>query len=281
MVGLRKRRNSWPVVKANQTNGNGQISATMSNPEHRPEGLQPDRLTWQVGTVDSITIETYRVKTLRLRLPNWTSFQPGMHYDVRLTAPDNYQAQRSYSIATGPETQGVIDLTVEKIEDGEVSPYLHDELIVGDRIEVRGPIGGAFTWTESMGGPLLLVGGGSGIVPLMSMLRHRDNVARHIQTLLLYSSRTADDVIYSDELAALAEVGHGLQVVHTLTRGMPDDWDGYSRRVDLEMIRNVFDRLGAVGRAFVCGPQGFVETAANAMIDAGISSERIRTERFG
>lgn len=281
MLGLLKRSRSQPDENAVQVFENGLISAPMPDAEHEPDGRQPDRLTWQVATVDSITVETYRVKTLRLRLPNWMSFQPGMHYDVRLTAPDGYQAQRSYSIATAPETRGVIDLTVEKIEGGEVSPYFHDELIVGDRVEVRGPIGGAFTWTESMGGPLLLVGGGSGIVPLMSMLRHRDNTARHIQTLLLYSSRTPEDVIYTDELDALAKAEHGLQVVHTFTRSAPEGWDGFSRRLDQQMINDVFDRLGAVGRAYVCGPEGFVETAANAMIDAGITSERIRTERFG
>lgn len=244
-------------------------------------GRQPDRLTWQAATVESITVETYRVKTLRLHLPNWVQFRPGMHYDVRLTAPDGYQAQRSYSIANGPETPGIIDLTVEKIGDGEVSPYLHDELIVGDRIEVRGPIGGAFTWTGSMGGPLLLVGGGSGIVPLMSMLRHRDKVARHIPALLLYSSRTQRDVIYCDELDALRESGNGLQVVHTFTRSVNDKNYGFARRIDVAMIRKLLDRQDPVQRAFVCGPQGFVETATNAMLDAGISSSGIRTERFG
>ncbi|MDP6823050.1 MAG: ferredoxin reductase [Dehalococcoidia bacterium] len=249
-------------------------------PEDR-EGRQPERLTWQVATVESITVETYRVKTFRLRLPSWKTFRSGMHYDVRLTAPDGYQAQRSYSIATSPETRDLIDLTVEKIEDGEVSPYFHDELIVDDRIELRGPIGGAFTWTASMGGPLLLIAGGSGIVPLMSMLRHRESAARHVQTMLLYSSRSPDDVIYSGELDALAEAGNGLQVAHTFTRTAPERWDGFARRVDARMISDVFDRLGAVGRAYVCGPGGFVETVASALVDAGITPERIHTERFG
>lgn len=245
------------------------------------EGRQPAKLTWQVATVESINVETYRVKTYRFRLPNWVMYQPGMHYDVRLTAPDGYQTQRSFSIATSPETRDLLDLTVEKIDGGEVSPYFHNEVVIGDRIEMRGPIGGPFTWTGSMGGPLLLIGGGSGIVPLMSMLRHRDNAARHVQTLLLYSSRSPGDVIYRSELDALAKAGNGLQVVHTYTRSSEDGWKGFTRRVDVEMLSEVFGRLGAVGRAYICGPDGFVETAANALVDAGVSPERIRTERFG
>ena len=254
---------------------------TMQDSDRTQDGSQPHHLTWQVATVESITVETYRVKTFRLRLPAWETFRPGMHYDVRLTAPDGYQAQRSYSIATGPETRNVIDLTVETIDGGEVSPYFDDVVIVGDRVEIRGPIGGPFTWDGSMGGPLLLIGGGSGIVPLMSMLRHRDSTARHVQTLLLYSSRSPEDVIYSDELEALTEAENGLQIAHTYTRKTPDGWDGFARRIDVEMVSDVFDRLGAVGRAFICGPEGFVETAANALVDAGVTSERIRTERFG
>ena len=245
------------------------------------EGRQPEKLVWHVATVESITVETYRVKTYRLRPPTWASFRPGMHYDIRLTAPDGYQTQRSYSIATAPETRSVLDLTIEKIVDGEVSPYFHDVVVIGDRVEMRGPIGGPFTWTGSMGGPLLLVAGGSGIVPLMSMLRHRDSTARHVQTFLLYSSRSLDDVIYREELDALAEAGNGLQVAHTFTRSAPEGWDGYARRVDVEMLSDVFNRLGAIGRAYICGPDGFVETAANALVDAGVSPERVRTERFG
>ena len=245
------------------------------------EGQQPAELRWQVSTVESIDVETYRVKTFRFRPPTWNTFRPGMHYDVRLTAPDGYQAQRSYSIATGPETRSVIDLTIESIDGGEVSPYFHDVVVVGDRVEMRGPIGGPFTWTGSMGGPLLLVAGGSGIVPLMSMLRHRDSSARHIQTLLLYSSRSPEDVIYRTELAALAKAGNGLQVVHTYTRSTPQGWKGFSRRVDIDMMSDVFGRLGAVGMAYICGPEGFVETAADALVDAGVTPERIRTERFG
>ena len=245
------------------------------------DGSQPDHLTWQVATVESITVETYRVKTFRLLLPLWQPFRPGMHYDVRLTAPDGYQAQRSYSIATGPETRNVVDLTVETIDGGEVSPYFHDVVEVGDRVEVRGPIGGPFTWDGSIGGPLLLIGGGSGIVPLMSMLRHRNSTARHVETLLLYSSRSPENIIYRDELDALSAAGNGFQMKHTFTRKTPDGWDGFARRVDIEMISEVSDRLGVIGKAFICGPEGFVETAANALVDAGIASGRIRTERFG
>ncbi len=157
-------------------------------------------VSWQQATLEQIVVETHRVKSFTLRLPKWARYKPGQHVDVRLTAPDGYQAQRSYSIASAPENEGVIALSIELIADGEVSPFFHEIVQLGDEIEVRGPIGGPFTWTPALGGPLLLVGGGSGVVPLMSMLRHRANVAPEVPALLLYSSRSVDEVIYREQL---------------------------------------------------------------------------------
>jgi len=183
-------------------------------------------LQWQIATVEAIQAETARTKTFTLSLPAWVPHLPGQHYDLRLTAEDGYQAQRSYSIASEPEREGKIDLTVESLPGGEVSGYLHDVLVPGDRVEVRGPIGGYFVWEASRGGPLLLVAGGSGVVPLMSMLRHRGAVGSSVQVRLLYSSRTPQDVIYADELRSLHEGGDGLEVLHTFTRSQPPGWIG-------------------------------------------------------
>ena len=238
-------------------------------------------LRWQVATVQEVHRETPRVKTFRLSLPDWQPFRPGQRVDVRLTGPDDYQTSRSYSIASEPGTRGVIDLTIARSEDGEVSAYFHDELRAGDRIEVRGPIGGPFTWTGEMGGPLLLLAGGAGIVPLMSMLRHREAAARHVVTLLLYSARSRADVIYRQELERMVEAGVDLQVRYTFTRQTPPGWTGHTRRVDDEMVSEAIDSLGAVAHAYVCGPDEFVEAAADGLVAAGISPERVRTERFG
>src|SRR5689334_22713408 len=196
-------------------------------------------LEWQIATVSAIKPETANVKTLTLTLPAWLPHRAGQHYDVRLSAPDGYQAQRSYSIASAPERMGEIDLTVERLEDGEVSSYLHDVLVVGDQIEVRGPIGGYFVWEAGLGGPLLLIAGGSGVVPLMAMLRHRASVGASVPTRLLYSSRTPADVIYRDELETLHTANSGLEVVHTFTREQPPQWRGYARRIDVAMLREV------------------------------------------
>ena len=238
-------------------------------------------LAWQIATVTGLKSETARVKTITLALPAWTPHRAGQHYDVRLTAPDGYQAQRSYSVASAPEQAGAIELTVERLEEGEVSPYLHDVLVVGDQIEVRGPIGGYFVWEAGMGGPLLLIAGGSGIVPLMAMLRHRVAVASHVPTRLLYSSRTPEDVIYRAELEQLAAAGTGLDVIHTLTRAQPAGWTGYARRIDAPMLREVAMPLGTAVQAFICGPTLLVEAAASGLVQLGIAPERIRTERFG
>jgi len=221
------------------------------------------------------------VRSFTLRLPAWTAHRPGQHYDLRLTAADGYSVQRSYSIASAPEREGEIDLTVERVDGGEVSPFLHEVAVVGDRIEVRGPIGGYFVWQATLGGPLLLVAGGSGIVPLMAMIRHRAASAARPPTRLLYSSRTPDDIIYGGELGELGARGDGLEVVHTLTRSQPAGWTGYARRIDDQMLTEVLRPLGGTPLAFICGPTPLVEGAANGLVRSGVPAERIRTERFG
>jgi ferredoxin-NADP reductase len=200
--------------------------------------------------------------------------------DVRLTAEDGYQAQRSYSIASAPE-EGMVALTVVRFADGEVSPYLVDEMRPGDELELRGPIGGWFVWDAHDGGPLLLVAGGSGLVPLMAMLRHRHAVASHVPARLLVSARTADDVLYSGELAELAEADDGFELLATLTRDAPPGWTGFTRRVDREMLAEVAWDPGELARTFVCGPTAFVEAAAEALVGLGHDPALVKTERFG
>src|SRR5436309_5286785 len=195
----------------------------------------PGRLTWQLAEVVATQAETARTKSITLALPTWMGHRAGQHVDVRLTAEDGYQAERSYSIASPPEEQPHVTLTVERLDDGEVSPYLTGELRVGDKLELRGPIGGYFVWEAHMGGPLLLVAGGSGIVPLMAMLRHRAAAGSTVPTRLLYSSRSPDEVIYRDELARPVKSSPMLEVVHTLTRVQPPGWTGYARRIDTQM----------------------------------------------
>ena len=236
---------------------------------------------WQKVTIDSITEETYRAKTFRVSLSDWNGFRPGQHVDVRLTAPDGYQAQRSYSIASPPEVESALDLTVELVEDGEVSSWFHQVAQPGDVFELRGPIGGPFTWTVDDGGPLLLVAGGSGVVPLMSMLRHRQAQNATSPAHLLYSSRTLDDVIYRDELEAYSSDPSGPRVSHTLTRKHPPGWAGFTRRIDRKMIDELLDEMGKLPAVFICGPTAFVESVAAGLVTAGVDAERIRTERFG
>jgi ferredoxin-NADP reductase len=239
-------------------------------------------LNWQTATVRAIKLETPRVKSFTLELPDWRAFRPGQHYDVRLTAPDGYQAQRSYSIASAPERSGSIELTVEVIEDGEVSPYFHEVVREGDQVEVRGPIGGPFTWTVKSGGPVLLAGGGSGVVPLMSMLRHRAEAGGSgIPALLLYSARGIDEAIYREELLDMAARDEGFQLELALTRRQPPGWAGYARRVDMDMLREAIAKLGEPAYAFVCGPTGFVEAVASSLVESGMPAGRVRTERFG
>jgi ferredoxin-NADP reductase len=237
-------------------------------------------LEWQIATVKTVRTETPEVKTLTLALPEWTAHRPGQHYDVRLTAADGYSAQRSYSVASEPEREGEIDITVERIADGEVSPFLDDTVVVGDRFEVRGPIGGYFVWDKSIRGPLLLVAGGSGIVPLMAMLRHRAVASVKDPARLLYSARTYEQIIYGEELEMLAK-GNDLTVAYTLTRSQPAGWKGYARRIDDVMLKEVSGPLGRQALAYICGPTALVEVAADGLERVGLPAERIRTERFG
>ena len=237
------------------------------------------RLSWQPAEVVAAVRETPRVRTLRLAVPDWPGHRAGQHVDVRLTAEDGYRASRSYSVASAPGEAPAI--TVERLDDGEVSPYLVDEALPGDRFELRGPVGGYFVWEPEDGGPLLLVAGGSGIVPLMSMLRHRAATGSTVPARLLVSSRTLEDVVYREELERLAAAGDGLEVVHTLTRGRPEDWAGYARRVDDDLLAEVAWAPQDRPLVYVCGPTGFVEAVAGGLVRLGHEPERIRTERFG
>jgi len=239
------------------------------------------RLNWQLGEVIETQMETARSKSLSLAVPDWIGHQPGQHVDIRLTAEDGYQAQRSYSIASPPEDAERIVLTVERLEDGEVSPYLVDELHVGDKLELRGPIGGYFVWKVQIGGPLLLVAGGSGIVPLMAMIRHRQSVGSNVATRLIYSSRFYEDIIYRDELDHIASDDTMLELVYTLTRAQPPGWTGYHRRIDFGLLGEVAWPHEQRPLAFICGPTQFVETAASGLISLGYEPTRIKTERFG
>jgi ferredoxin-NADP reductase len=238
------------------------------------------RLTWQVGEVVDRVTETARVASLVLDVPDWAGHLPGQHVDLRLTAEDGYQVERSYSIAT-PLDGTRVTITVERIPDGEVSPYLVDELRLGDRIELRGPIGGFFVWQPGDGGPLLLAGGGSGIVPLMAMLRARVGAGSEVPVRLLISARSADELIYRDELEAIRRDGRGIEIFETLTRVQPEGWTGYRRRVDGRMLAEVAWPSSDRPRCYACGPTGFVEAVASALVDLGHQPQDIRTERFG
>ena len=221
------------------------------------------------------------MKSFTLALPNWARHRAGQHYDIRLTAEDGYRAQRSYSIASEPEREGEIDLTVELVEGGEVSVFLHEVVVPRDRIEVRGPIGGYFVWDAPIhGGPLLLVAGGSGVVPLMAMLRHRARAGSSVPARLLYSSRTYDDVIYHEELDRLAGKD-GVEVFHTFTRSQPPGWTGHARRIDAAMLGEMSRPFGSKALTFICGPTALVESAAGALQQLGLRADRIKTERFG
>ena len=246
------------------------------------------KIAWRLATVTGFVTETPRVRTLILDVPDWPGHRPGQHVDVRLIAEDGYQAQRSYSIASASQDERLA-LTVERLDDGEVSPYLTDVLTVGDRIELRGPIGGYFVWEFALGGPLFLVAGGSGIVPLMAMLRHRaaaletaDVRARHnVPARLLYSSRRWDDVIYRSELARLAQQDETLDVAFTFTREPPEGWTGFRRRIDRMMLAEVAWPPGERPHIFVCGPTPMVEAAATALVELQHDPALVKTERFG
>ena len=238
------------------------------------------RLIWRVATVNEIIVETPRTRSLVLSVPGWLGHRPGQHVDVRLTAEDGYQAQRSYSIASPPEDGERITLTVERLEDGEVSSYLAGDLQAGDPLELRGPIGGYFTWTAADGGPLLLVAGGSGVAPLMAMLRHHAASGSDIPARLLYSSRSVEDIIFREELERLSAPGPRT-VTHTLTRSQPPGWTGYQRRIDAAMLSEVFGPPEPGAFTYVCGPTSLVESVATTLVRLGFAADRVRTERFG
>ena len=238
----------------------------MESPVPAVEQRVPGR--WQIGTVTRIKEETPRVKSFRIDLPMWMPHLPGQHYDVRLTDPDGYHAERSYSIASSPLDEGGIELTIDKLEDGEVSPYFHDVVVEGDQVEVRGPFTSYFVWRGEK--PVLLVGGGSGVVPLMCMLRHRRRIMPELPMRLVYSVRHTDDVIYEDEM--------GDESLITFTREPPEGWDGHTGHIDAGLIAEAGIDDGI---AFVCGSNGFVESGSELLMDAGFDPQRIRTERFG
>jgi ferredoxin-NADP reductase len=238
------------------------------------------RLEWQQAQVRQIAVETYRVKSLLLHVAGWQGHLPGQHVDIRLTAEDGYQAQRSYSIASPPQDE-LIALTVERVENGEVSPYLVGELRVGDRFELRGPVGGYFVWTVDAGGPLCLIAGGSGIAPLMAMLRYRDRRKVRVPASLLYSSRSLEDVIYRNELDVMARCDPNLRVVYTLTRIQPNGWLGPRRRIDKTLLAEACYSPDQNPKIFVCGPTSLVEEAARMLVELGHEPQAIKTERFG
>jgi ferredoxin-NADP reductase len=236
------------------------------------------RLTWQLATVDAVTDETPRVRTLTLSVPGWPGHVAGQHLDVRLTADDGYQAEREYSVAAAPAEP--VAITVERLDDGEVSPYLTQELQAGDEIEIRGPVGGYFAWRPEDGGPLLLIAGGSGVVPLRAMLRSRQQAASTVPARLIYSARTERDVIYARELMQLGR-GDGVDIVVTLTRERPPGWTGRTGRVDEALLRELAWPAGQQPLAYVCGPTAFAEAVSGALVGLGYPPQRVKIERFG
>jgi ferredoxin-NADP reductase len=240
----------------------------------------PRKLAWRIAEVVETSPDTPRTKSLFLEVPGWEGHRAGQHVDIRLTAEDGYQAQRSYSIASAPE-DGRVELLVERLDDGEVSPYLTEELRAGDGLELRGPIGGWFAWEARKGGPLLLVAGGSGIAPLMAMIRHRKAAGNDTPVRLLFSSRSYEEIIFREELETLSAGDETLEVIHTLTRSAPPDWEGYDRRIDEKMLGEVVFSPEERPLAFVCGPTPLVEAVATALVGLGHHPARVKTERFG
>jgi ferredoxin-NADP reductase len=238
------------------------------------------RLAWQLAQVREIAAETYRVKSLMLHVTNWQEHLPGQHVDIRLTAEDGYQAQRSYSIASPPEDEWLA-LTVERVDNGEVSPYLVDDLRAGDQFELRGPIGGYFVWTVATRGPLWLIAGGSGIAPLMAMLRHRTRRKVRGPALLLYSSRSLEDVIYREELDMMARADPDLRIVNTLTRMQPERWMGHRGRIDKALLAEAGFQPRQKPKIYVCGATPFVEDVSRFLVELGHDPLTVKTERFG
>ena len=238
------------------------------------------RLAWLHARIAGLRDETPSIRTMVLDVAGWPGHRPGQHVDVRLTAEDGYQAQRSYSIASAPR-EGHLELTVERVDDGEVSAWLAGEARVGDDFELRGPIGGYFVWDTDVGGPVQLVAGGSGVVPLLSMVRHRVAARSDAAMRLLYSARSLADIIARDELDALAAADPAFAVAYTLTREHPEGWDGYARRVDRALLAEALWAPDSGVLNYVCGPTRFVEAVAGTLVDLGHRADRIRTERFG
>jgi ferredoxin-NADP reductase len=241
-----------------------------------PGRLSSGPRPWEVATVTAVMSETASVRTIGLGVPSWPGHRAGQHLDVRLTAEDGYSAERSYSIAAAADDP--VAITVERLDDGEVSPYLTEDVRVGDQLEIRGPVGGYFVWETADGGPLLLVAGGSGIVPLRAILRQREHSLSDVPVKLLYSARTLADLIYRDELDSYHD---GVELIYTLTREQPAGWTGYARRVDRSLLAETAWPAGKNPLAFVCGPTSFVETVAGGLVALGYEPGRVKTERFG
>lgn len=242
---------------------------------------QKPSISWQLATVKDIRVENPTVKTYTLALPDWIPHLAGQHYDLRLTAPDGYQAQRSYSIASEPGQTGIIELTIENLADGEVSSFMHEGVEIGDQLEVRGPIGGYFVWKPEQTQPLLLIAGGSGIVPLMAMVRHRAASGSSVFTTLLYSVRSAEHIIYAEELKERQLKDKQLNILITYTRIAPEQWSGYQKRIDKAILQEVLQAYSVLPLAYLCGATVFVENVADYLIDLGLPASAILTERFG
>lgn len=238
------------------------------------------RLEWQLAQVRDIVAETHRVKSLMLQPGNWTGHLPGQHVDIRLMAEDGYQAQRSYSIASPPEDK-LLMVTVERVEDGEVSPYLLDELRVGDWLELRGPVARHFVWTNGLRRPLCLIAGGTGVTPLMSMLRHRDRTSSRTPTVLIYSTRSLADIVYREELDGMTRGDDNLDVIYALTREQPKDWVGHRGRIDRTLLAANCIPPAQNPAIYVCGPTAFVESVSGFLVELGFDPLSIKTERFG
>jgi ferredoxin-NADP reductase len=244
--------------------------------------LQAGHVQWQEAAIERIERQTKGVKSFFLRPRTWRPFRAGQHLDLRLTAPDGYQAQRSYSVASAPELEGLYELVIERLDDGEVSPFLHDVAEVGDAIEIRGPFGGHFAWGREDGGPLLLIGGGSGVAPLLSILRHRTAVGGEVPAILLYAARTWDDVIFREELIARDAAEANLTLLLSLSRDTARRPQDFGRRIDASLLNTTLVTLGtAPRRIFTCGSNAFVEAVTGHLLDLGLNPKTIRTERFG
>ncbi|HVB98354.1 MAG TPA: ferredoxin reductase [Candidatus Dormibacteraeota bacterium] len=282
---IRKTRKSVRIAPVRASTSSSWLLSYTGMTETRSPAIQAPPILWRQAEVLAIFAETPRVKSLLLRVAGWPGHQPGQYVDVRLTAEDGYQAERSYSLASAPQPdlpqREIVQLTIEYMDEGEVSPYLANPLRLGDRVEIRGPIGDDFIWTATGGEPLVLVAGGTGIVPIMSMLRHRALQQSRPPVWLLDSSRSYDEIVYREELDRLQAAGDGLRIFHTLTRNQPPGWPGFRRRIDRSMLRDVMPPPEAGSIAYVCGPAEMVETVATALVDLGYDRRRVKTERFG